>query len=239
MANHIPFDIEENEIELLARMGDRMVDQARMFDPGSTDPENLPEGAVRLNLSARKFEKLGPGGLWSDALDYLAMKVNELQDAAVLQVLRAAYPVGSVYINADSDTSPATLLGFGSWSAIGSGRVLVGQNAGDTSFDVLGEIGGNKDAIVVAHNHVATIAGGAHTHSTVFRRRTGSSGNVTGGSMPIAGSQAGSDYQDTGIASQADTPTHTHTATVHSTGSSGTNANLPPYLVVKMWKRTA
>lgn len=239
MANHIPFDIEENEIELLARMGDRMVDQARMFDPGSTAPENLPEGAMRLNLSARKFEKLGPGGLWSDALDYLAMKVNELQDAAVLQVLRAAYPVGSVYINADSDTNPATLLGFGSWSAIGAGRVLVGQNAGDTSFDVLGETGGSKDAIVVSHNHIGSTTGdGEHVHSTVFRRRTGSNGNVTGGSMPIAGSQSGSDYQDTGIASQA-AGGHSHGVSVNSTGSSGTNANLPPYLVVKMWKRTA
>lgn len=33
--------------------------------------------------------------------------------------------------------------------------------------------------------------------------------------------------------------THTHSFTTASTGSSGTNANVQPYIVVKMWKRTA
>ncbi|MGJ4748640.1 phage baseplate protein, partial [Leptospira sp. SA-E8] len=153
MANHTPFDIEENEIALLARMGERMTDQARMFDPGLTDPENLPEGALRLNLSARKFEKLGPGGIWSDALDYLAMKVNELQSAAVVQVLQAAYPVGSVYINASVDTNPNALLGFGTWTEIGAGRVLVGQDTSNALFDALAETGGSADTTVVAHSH--------------------------------------------------------------------------------------
>ena len=33
--------------------------------------------------------------------------------------------------------------------------------------------------------------------------------------------------------------THSVSCTAASTGSSGTNANLPPYIVVKMWQRTA
>ena len=40
---------------------------------------------------------------------------------------KAAYPVGSVYMNASNSTNPATLLGFGTWVALGEGRVLVGQ----------------------------------------------------------------------------------------------------------------
>jgi hypothetical protein len=33
--------------------------------------------------------------------------------------------------------------------------------------------------------------------------------------------------------------THSHTVTLNNEGASGTNANLQPYIVVKMWKRTA
>jgi hypothetical protein len=33
--------------------------------------------------------------------------------------------------------------------------------------------------------------------------------------------------------------THTLSGTTDSTGSSGTNANIQPYITVKMWKRTA
>jgi hypothetical protein len=230
MANHIPFDIEENEIELLARMGDRMVDQARMFDPGSTASENLPEGVVRLNLSARKFEKLGPGGLWSDALDYLAMKVNELTGSGVLQVLQAAYPVGSVYINADVDTNPNMLLGFGTWLAIGSGRVLVGKNTGDALFGVLGETGGSKDSIVVSHSHSVSDPGHTHAVNQILYTRgvENGSGEVVVSQFNDGGSNIGLGVNSVGTG-----------ISIQLTGSNGTNANLQPYLVVKMWKRTA
>ena len=40
-------------------------------------------------------------------------------------------PVGSIYINAAVTTNPATLLGFGTWAAFGTGRVIVGYNASD------------------------------------------------------------------------------------------------------------
>ena len=35
--------------------------------------------------------------------------------------LQAVYPVGSIYINAASSTNPGTLLGFGTWAALGAG----------------------------------------------------------------------------------------------------------------------
>ena len=76
----------------------------------------------------------------------------------------AAWPVGSIFLSAVA-TDPATLLGFGTWSAIGAGRVLIGQDTGDTDFDTLGETGGAKTS---AHAHgagtLATSGGSWHSH---------------------------------------------------------------------------
>lgn len=168
--------------------------------------------------------------------------------AFVQAALQALYPVGSVYTNSAVATNPATLFGFGTWVAIGTGRVLVGQDVGDTAFDVLGETGGSKDAIVVSHTHTGTTASnGAHTHSISDPGHTHSVGNSAydggrgyideseGAAVPGSNTTSSS---GTGISINS-SGAHTHTITTDSTGSSGTNANLQPYVVVKMWTRTA
>lgn len=82
-----------------------------------------------------------------------------------------AWPVGSIFIAAVS-TSPATLLGGGSWSAFGTGRVLVGFDSNDTDFNAAEKTGGAKTHTLVeteipshthtqnSHNHTQD----AHTH---------------------------------------------------------------------------
>lgn len=159
-------------------------------------------------------------------------------DAAtgITAFLSAAYPVGSIYINATSTTNPATLLGFGTWVEFGAGRVMVGQNTSDTAFDVLEETGGSKDAIVVAHTHTvsgSTDSAGTHSH-------TYSAGLTSGGGSTTASAyETGFGSSTTLSTSSAGAHSHTFTATTNSTGSSGTNGNLQPYIVVRMWKRTA
>ena len=70
-----------------------------------------------------------------------------------------AWPIGSVFIAVVS-TNPNTLLGYGTWSAFGAGRVLVGLDAADPDFDTVGETGGSKTS---AHGHgVGTIAADSH-----------------------------------------------------------------------------
>lgn len=54
-----------------------------------------------------------------------------------------AFPIGAVFIAVDA-TNPGTLLGYGTWSAFGTGRVLVGRDAADTDFDLVEETGGQK-----------------------------------------------------------------------------------------------
>jgi hypothetical protein len=133
-----------------------------------------------------------------------------------------AYPVGSIYINASVSTNPATLLGFGTWTAFGAGRVMVGLNGSDSSFDTLEETGGSKDAIVVSHTHSVSDPG--HNHTVGIQTKTLDQ-NAGGASLAGAGTTTTS-TASTGIS-------------ISSTGSSGTNANLQPYIVVYMWKRTA
>ena len=164
--------------------------------------------------------------------------------AFVTAALALIYPVGSVYINASVSTNPATLLGFGTWTAFGAGKVIVGLDSADALFDTLEETGGSKDATLVSHTHTATTAStsltgaivgiaesfglGGGTASGVFTKTTGNTVSLTpvqndsgdGGGVTFNGS-------------------HTHTVTNSTEGAAATNANVQPYIVVKMWKRTA
>lgn len=163
--------------------------------------------------------------------------------AFVQAALQAVYPVGSVYISATS-TNPATTFGFGTWAAFGAGKVLVGQDTGDSSFNTLEETGGSKNASVVSHTH--TVDGGAHQHFVVTNGVVSESGDVTASnSLSESATQSGSSYQSyigrpgAGVANVGLSSSTAHTHDVSTEGSSGTNANLQPYVVVKMWKRTA
>ncbi len=149
--------------------------------------------------------------------------------AFVQAALQALHPIGSVYINATNSANPSTYFGFGTWVAFGAGRVPVGFNAADPLFDTAEETGGSKDAVVVAHTHSAsTASAGAHVHEYYYQNIAASSGG--GQATPRS---SGSSFNTSSAGA------HTHSVTVDSTGSSGTNANLQPYITVYMWKRTA
>ena len=148
--------------------------------------------------------------------------------AFVTTALRSLYPVGSIYINASSATNPATLLGFGTWTAFGAGRVMVGLDAADALFDTAEETGGTKDAVVVSHTHTATVTDPGHTHITPLGIFNSAGTNY----MPQ--SDDGNNNANYTIPSAVTGISVTNA----STGVSGTNGNVQPYIVVRMWKRT-
>jgi hypothetical protein len=151
--------------------------------------------------------------------------------AFVQAALQLLYPVGSIYTNSSVSTNPGTLFGFGTWTAFGAGRVMVGLDAGDASFDTAEETGGSKDAVVVSHTHTATSTvtdpGHVHTWSRIIAGNT-AVGIDTAGNYSTAATNTSS--ANTGISVAT---------SVSTEGSSGTNANLQPYITVYMWKRTA
>jgi hypothetical protein len=155
--------------------------------------------------------------------------------AFVQAALAAIYPVGSIYTNASVSTNPATLLGFGTWTAFGAGRVMVGFDAGNALFDTAEETGGSADAITVSHTHTATstVTDPGHLHNLILR---------TAGASPITPSNFAigdvTQRNDGNQNTQTNTTGITVATTNASTGSSGTNANYQPYITVYMWKRT-
>ena len=152
--------------------------------------------------------------------------------AALSAVYPIIYPVGSIYTNASVSTNPATLLGFGTWVAFGAGRVIVGLDAVNAAFDTLEETGGSAVSIVVSHTHTATstVSDPGHFHNYAVGQSGSNSGTFGDGFAIPSGGFPAVTTNTTGI---------TVSTTNTTTGSSGTNANLQPYIVVYMWKRTA
>ncbi len=158
--------------------------------------------------------------------DSTQLSTTAFVQAAIAAAKTALYPVGSIYTQAAVATNPATLLGFGTWEEYGAGRVMVGLDASDTAFDTLGETGGSADAITVSHTHTATDSGHTHVMSANQAR-------------PVTGTSALYAALDGGVSGASSTASGTANITVASTGASGADANLQPYIVVYMWKRTA
>jgi len=158
-----------------------------------------------------------------------------VQDVA-LAVKEAMYPVGSIYVNSSVSTNPGTLLGFGTWTAFGAGRVMVGFDSGNALFDSAEETGGSANAITVSHTHTATVTDSGHSHSLSISGGSSITGLGGSGSSGWTGTNSGVTYVSTSGTQSASTGISVANST---TGSSGTNANYQPYITVYMWKRTA
>ena len=146
--------------------------------------------------------------------------------AFVQAAIALLYPVGSVYTNASVSTNPATLLGFGTWTAFGAGRVPVGFDSGNALFDTAEETGGSANAITVSHTHTATVTDPGHTHGSNYVGSSNALG-TPGGAAAVPTTLALIPTVTTGV-----------TVAISTEGSSGTNANYQPYITVYAWKRT-
>lgn len=135
----------------------------------------------------------------------------------------ALYPVGSIYYNGTDATSPATLLGFGSWSRYGAGRVAVHYNAGDSAFNAGGKTGGAKTVALTEAQMPR------HRHQSPMKQGQTWTGGDSDGSHKTFW------YLD---------PPNSYgkpqsTAYVNYTGSGSAHNNLQPYITVHAWIRTA
>ena len=154
---------------------------------------------------------------------------NESLEIRGKQIIDFIYPVGAIYMSVNS-TNPSTIFG-GTWEQIKDKFLL---SSGDTYS--AGATGGEATHTLTtdempSHNHTGTTdGGGGHSHSipsTYYAYMNGSGGSFTGGSGDPYGANTG--YENN----------HTHTFTTSSNGNGAAHNNMPPYLVVYVWKRTA
>lgn len=158
------------------------------------------------------------GSINQSNVNGLADRLDEIE-SDISAMVNLIYPVGSIYMSVNS-TSPATLFG-GTWEQIQDTFLL----ASGTTY-TNGDTGGSADATLVSHNH-------QQASGEYFVTSDKSEANNT----RVAYSSSGNRLVD----GQTDTSTSSfhHRLSTTTEGSSGTGANMPPYLVVNVWKRTA
>lgn len=149
----------------------------------------------------------------------LADRTEWLKQNFAIEAAKAVYPVGSLYSNYDNSANPATLLGFGTWVAAGSGRVLVGvgittDSRGENATFAAGATGGEFNHLLAA-SEMPT-----HTHTVKEGSRTGTPG----------GTLTSGDDETNSVASEQ---------TSGSAGGGQPHNNMPPYVAVYIWRRTA
>ena len=179
--------------------------------------------------------------------------------------LDKAYPVGSIYMSVNS-ANPSTFFG-GTWEAFGQGRVLIGAGEGTDTNSVKktftgGATGGEYEhklttAEMPVHNHTAsTNSTGSHTHTGTAAStsahthtlpvkmgfRDESEDNTHLPAKGIGNNQAmstNSNGAHTHNVTIQNSGAHAHTVTVNNVGSGNAHNNMPPYIGVYFWQRTA
>lgn len=152
-----------------------------------------------------------------------------------------AWPIGSVFI-AIVNTNPNTLLGYGTWSAIATGRFLVGVDSGNTRFDSPEETGGatthtHTYTEVVNHTHPVNITDPGHLHA----QNAPSSANGGTELLQVDNNASGSTPAglNTETATTGITATTSNPSGGVATGTTAATDHLPPFFAVYMWKRIA
>lgn len=163
---------------------------------------------------ANEISTLGVGGI-----DYL------LEDHRISSIVDAIYPVGSIYMSVNN-ANPGTLFG-GTWEQIEDTFLLAaGQNyiAGDTGGSATHTL--TKEELPVEHMTLRNLYNVGNGETISIMAQTGTDGNV----VP--------DSAITLNAAHVSAATTAH-ATVYTYGGNQAHNNMPPYLAVYVWKRTA
>lgn len=149
---------------------------------------------------------------------------------SVKNFIETIYPVGSIYTSTNS-TSPAELFGVGTWERIKDQFLLA---AGDQHE--AGTTGGSE-----SHTHNYGIQYGGYYREVALEMNPNggalkydSSGNITLATEESMGNQDAPVNASTGTTMTTASMTH-----YRSIGNTSYTANMPPYITVYVWKRTA
>lgn len=182
----------------------------------------VESGTITLtaaDLGAASAESVNQ--LKDDKLDKTATAADssKLGGKTLAEIMLTLYPVGAVYISANS-TSPATLFG-GAWEQLND-RFLLG--AGD--IYAAGSTGGEAKHTLTVNEMPG------HAHILPYKADWGSQNGIG----PWEAMFTDGTMTDTGADGYAG---KWHTYQTQRNGSDLPHNNMPPYLVVYMWKRVS
>lgn len=157
--------------------------------------------------------------------------MTQLRPDQIRQLFLAVHPVGSIFLTTSS-TNPGSLYG-GTWVAWGSGRVPVGVNASDSSFNTVEKTGGSS-----THQHQYGIELSSEYFMVAIEDvpKVGAMQNGTGDGTgftrtgEIIGAQCNGGYDASAK--------NVNTYLTKSTANTSSGSNLSPYITCYMWKRT-
>ena len=188
-------------------------------------------GACTLNINSigiKSITKLGTTALVS----------GDITSGAIIQVVYD----GTEFQLLNPPTLPSGVITMwsGSIASIPSGWYLCdGTNGtpnlrdrfivGAGSTYAVAATGGSADAIVVSHTHTVTDPG--HNHGLIYNIDSGTNGNTPVSALGVS-NRTGTVQIASNTATGYGLSTNTTGITNQSTGVSGTNANLPPYLAL-------
>ena len=193
------------------------------------------------------------------------LKYSSAGTAAWSNVSELIYPVGSIYMSIDS-TSPSTLFG-GTWTRITGAFLLAATDDGNSgASQAAGNTGGEAEHLLTGdesglknHSHdyehaQSTTSAGGHNHSIPFGSDSGNfftrgqpngSEVVTEWGLRMGGTWANEGRRVTTWSSWNGDHWHGLNHAVNTTAQVGyenansAHNNMPPYLSVYVWKRTA
>lgn len=198
--------------------------QIRLFDKLSF---TIVESTLSVGIPLMDFTQAGVAlGAKYDEGEGGLLQVNAKN--IVKYVGELLYPVGSLYYNATDDTNPGTLLGFGTWTAFGAGRVPVGYNSGDSDFNAGEKTGGAKTVTLSTSHEASKVMRMGHI---AYADDAYSGSGFT--SISKQGLGSGSYHEASGGTGNARNRWN------FSWGSGSAHSNVQPYITVFMWKRTA
>ena len=225
------------------------VDTTKQYDVLVTITDSIGSGSRSTYVSKAKFvidvNRNGTGIAFGETADDgkeqmsvslpvvfkkgVELKANTGQ---VVSLVDLFYPVGAIFISTVS-ADPGTYLG-GAWEQL-KDRFLLG--AGDTYQ--AGDTGGSADAVVVSHDHTQE----PHSHGTgdsSHKNFPASSATIYNDNADLMSGSGQAYPYSKGQSTWANrTTTSSVSPKINSAGESGTGKNMPPYLTVYMWRRTA
>ena len=156
----------------------------------------------------------------------------------VSSVGKALYPVGAIYMST-ANVNPSTFITGTTWVAWGSGRVPVGVDTSDTSFNTVEKTGGEKTHTLTESEMPA------HKHTGTESTSLGNTKPQLGASATVSKETIIADFtrttEDVVIYESAATTPANNTLTVEhgiTAGGGQPHSILQPYITCYMWKRT-